>query len=346
MENVSTKKLAHFNIPDLHVFHSLANRFDYYSEILSIVERVGRVVSKYKQQGYTCISLLNGDVAHKGSPKDSLNNYAVQAIKLLLSYFDENYLNLGNHEFSYYKNNPIFTFIKEIEDPRVRANYPHIKCSSLVEDLRVIPMLEYEDFEIVFTPYKYLPIRGNKPISHLVMHDDLLSNHSHNRLSTEMPEYQIKRVFVNENEFDYIYCGHSHRIRETWQHGNTTIYNMSSLGRSNVNEIDDSFRHRIIPVIISEDGYFKEVVDEALTLHKREDVVDETKLEKSRLLYQNTKERKEVRGSLAISQTKNPIEALEEDIELADNPNLSSILEILKQGRLVGYEEVKIRSGV
>lgn len=345
-ENVVTKKLAHFNIPDIHAFHSLANRYDYNAEIIAIIERVGRIVQKYKMQGYTCISLLNGDVAHKGTAKDSLNDYATQAIKLLLSFFDENYLNLGNHEFSYFKNNPIFKFIRQIEDPRVSANYPHIKCSSLVDDLRVVPMLEYEDFEIVFTPYKYLAIRGTKKYSHLVMHDDLVSDHAFNRLSTEMPEYRFKRKFVNPNEFDYIYCGHSHRIRETWQHGTTTVYNLSSLGRSNVSEIDDSFRHRIIPVIISEDGYFKEVVDEALTLHKRADIVDEAKLEKSRAAYENTKDRKQVRESLSISQTKNPIEALTEDIEVAENPNLNAILEILKQGRLVGYEEVKLRAGV
>ncbi|MFF2798160.1 metallophosphoesterase [Lysinibacillus xylanilyticus] len=343
MESVSTEKVAHFNIADVHAFHSLANRYDYNAEVLGIIERVGRVVYKYKMQGYKCMSLLNGDVAHRGSTKDDLNDYATQAIKLLLSYFDENYLNFGNHEFSYFKNNPIFKFINKIEDPRILANYPHLKCSSLVEDLRVVPILEYEDFEIVFTPYGYLPVRGSKPISHLVMHDDLLSDHAYNKLSTEMPEYKIKRKFVNQNEFDYIYCGHNHMIRETWQYGKTTVYNLSSLGRSNVNEVDDSFRHRIIPVILSEDGYFKEVVDEAITLHKREDIVDEAKLEQSRVAYAASKERNEVRESLTISQTRNPIQALEEDISIAENPNLNVILDILKQGRLVQYGEVKIR---
>lgn len=343
MGSAFTKKLAHFNIPDLHLFHSLANRYDYYGENITIIEKIGRLVNKYREQGYTCISLLNGDVAHKGSSKDTLNDYASQAIKLLLSYFDENYLNMGNHEFSYFKNNPIFKFIKEIEDPRILANYPHLKCSSLVQDLRVVPILEYEDFEIVFTPYKYLPIRGNKPISHLVMHDDLVSDHEFNRLGTEMPEYKMKRVFIPEGQFDYIYCGHSHMVRETWQHGTTCVYNLSTLGRSNVNEIDDSFRHRIIPVITSESGIFKEVVDEVITLHKREVIVDEEKLKKSRQAYENTKERKQIRQSLAISQTKNPMEALEEDIDIADNPNLNVILEILKQGRLVNYQEVKNR---
>lgn len=344
--NASIDKIAHFNIPDLHIFHKLANRYDYNAEIISIIERVGLTVSRYRSQGYKCISLLNGDVAHKGSARDHLNDYSTQGIKLLLSFFDENYLNMGNHEFSYYKNNPIFKFIKNIEDRRITLNYPHLNCSSLVDDLRVVPILEYEDFEIVFTPYKYLPVRGTKKISHLVMHDDLVSNHAFNKLSTEMPEYKMKRVFVGEGEFDYIYCGHSHMIRETWEHGSTTVYNLSSLGRSNVNEVNDDFRHRIIPVIISEGGYFKEVVEEVITLHKRADIVDEEKLEKSRLVYKNTKERKEVRESLAISQTLNPIEALEEDIEASDNNNLSSILEILKQGRLVTHQEVKIRSGV
>lgn len=345
MENVSTNKIAHFNIPDIHAFHSLANRYDYNAEIVSIIERLGRMVKKFKMQGYTCISLLNGDVAHRGSSKDTLNDFAFQAIKLLLSYFDENYLNVGNHELSYYKNNPVFKFIKEIEDTRLLQVYPHLKCSSLTEDLRVVPRLEYEDFEIVFTPFAFNPIRGDKKYSHLVMHDDLVSDHSFNKLATEMPEYKMRRKYVKESEFDFIYCGHSHLIRETWQHGDTTVYNLSSLGRSNVNEVNDSFRHRIIPVILSENGYFKEVVEETITLHKRVDIVDEKKLEKSREAYQAAKERKQTRESLSISKTKNPIEALAEDIEVSENPNLSVIFDILKQGRLVTYNEVKIIVG-
>jgi len=341
MESASTKKIAHFNIPDVHAYHSLANRYDYNAEIISIIERLGRTVQKYKMQGYTCISLLNGDVAHRGSTKDTLNDYAFQAIKLLLSYFDENYLNMGNHEFSYYKNNPIFKFIREIEDERIVSSYPHLKCSSLTQDLRVVPILEYEDFEIIFTPYGFRPERGEKEFSHLVMHDDLVSDHAYNKLTTEMPEYRMKRKFIKPDVYDYIYCGHSHLIRETWAHGTTTVYNLSSLGRSNVNEVNDSFRHRIIPVILSEDGYFKEVVEESLTLHKREDVIDEVKLEKSREAYQASKDRKEVRESLSISRTKDPIEALTEDIEVSENPNLGIIFNILKEKRLVTYREVK-----
>ena len=340
MESVSTK-LAHFNIPDIHAYHSLANRYDYNAEVIAIIERIGRLVQKYKMQGYTCISLLNGDVAHRGSAKDTLNDYASQAIKLLLSFFDENYLNLGNHEFSYYKNNPIFKFIHEIEDDRVSRHYPHIKGSSLVEDLKVVPKVEYEDFEIVFTPYGFTPIRGEKPISHLVMHDDLVSDHAYNKLTTQMPEYRMKRKFLDASLFDYVYCGHSHLICETWRHGETTVYNMASLGRSNVTEVDDSNRRRIIPVILSENGYFKEVVDESISLHKREDVVDEVKLEKSREAYQQAKDRKQVRESLSISQTKNPIEALGEDIEISDNDNLRTIFGVLQQGRLVTYREIK-----
>ena len=340
MESASTK-LAHFNIPDIHAYHSLANRFDYNAEIIAIIERLGRLVKKYKMQGYTCISLLNGDVAHRGSSKDTLNDYAFQAIKYLLSFFDDNYLNLGNHEFSYYKNNPIFKFIRQIEDGRVLRHYPHIKCSSLTEDLKVVQRLEYEDFEIVFTPYGFTPVRGNKPISHLVMHDDLVSDHAYNKLISEMPEYRMRRKFLEANKFDYVYCGHSHLIRETWTQGNTTIYNLASLGRSNVTEINDAQRQRIIPVILSENGYFKEVVEETITLHKRQDVVDEDKLQKSREAYEKAKDRKQVRESLSISQTKNPIEALAEDIEVSDNDNLKAIFSLLQQGRLATYRQVE-----
>lgn len=346
-EDVRTKNLtAFFNIPDIHAYHSLANRYDYHAEIMGVADRIGRLVAKYREQGYRCISLFNGDVAHRGSAKDSLNDYATQIIKLLLSYFDENFLNIGNHELSYYKNNPIWKFIMEFEDQRLITNHPYIKCTSTTQDLRVVDKLEYEDFEIVFTPYKYKPVRGKKRYSHLVMHDDLISNHAHNKLSTEMPAYKMNRVFVDKDEFDYVYCGHSHMIRETWLHGTTTVYNLSTLGRSNVNEVNDSFRHRIIPVIISEDGYFKEVIEESITLHKREDIVDEEMLEQKRELYQETKERKDVRKRLSISQTKDPIQALTEDIEVADNPKLTAILSILKQGRLVRYEEIKIMTEV
>lgn len=340
MVTVTTNKIAHFNIPDLHAFHSLANRIDYNSEILSIVQRLGLMVTKYKQEGYQCIALLNGDVAHRGSTKDTLNDYASQIIKLLISYFDETYLNFGNHEFTYYKNNPILKFIRDIEDPRIRKFYPHIVGTSLTPDIKVVPELTYTDIGIGFTPYGMVPAPIQKKYRHMVMHDDLMSDNALNRLTFEMPEYKIHRRVLMPDEYDYVYCGHAHLVCEQWNMGETLIYNMASLGRSNAAEVRDDMRHRIIPVIVVEDGYFKEVIEEPLTLHKRVDVIDEEKLLKSQLAYQATKARKETRESLTINQSVNPLEALMDDVHLSENPFLISIMDIIKQGRLVNYKEV------
>ena len=338
---IAVTKIAHFNIPDLHAYHSFANRYNYEDEIISIVMRLEKIVTKYRNEGYKCISLFNGDVADRGNPNDLLNNSATQIIKYALSLFDENYLNFGNHEFSYYKNNPIYKFIKEIEDTRVTEMYKHLKPTSLLGELRVVPRIEYEDFEIVFTPYGMRPVRGPKKISHLVMHDDLLSDHAHNKMVTDMPQYKIRRRYIDAGLFDYVYCGHNHRIRETWMHGETKIYNMSSLGRNNAAEVVDETRFRIIPIILSENGFFKEVVDEPITLHKREDVIDLVKLEKSQIAYQNAKDRKELKESLSASFVESPLEALTDAVELAENKLVIKMLDVLKQGRVVNYYDFK-----
>lgn len=341
MENVATNKIAHFNIPDLHAFHSLANRLDYYSEILSIVERFGLIVNKYRRMGYKCIALYNGDVAHRGSTSDALNDKAVQIIKYMNSHFDECYVNFGNHEFTYYKNNPILKFIKEIEDVRITESFPNIQGTSLTPDIRVVAELSYEDFEIGFTPYGFLPMAGTKEIKHMVMHDDLMSANAYNRLAVEVPNYKFTTVSLAQDTFDYVYCGHAHLVSEKWQHGKTTIYNMASLGRSSVSEIKDEMRSRTIPIILSENGYFKEVAEETITLHRRADVVDEEKLLKSQEAYQAVKRRKLVREALTLHQSMNPLEALMEDIELSGDPYMKAIMDIVNEGRLVRFRDVR-----
>lgn len=347
MEYVTTKpiftkgKIAHFNIADMHLFHTLANRVDFLGEGLAIIDYIGSLVDRYKRQGYTCVSLLNGDVAHKGSATDSKNDPVAQAIKLLLSFFDENYLNIGNHEITYHKNNPIYKFIDSIEDERVIRRHPQIRTSSLLRDLRVVPILEYNDFEIVFTPYGEYPERGTREKSILVMHDDLLSAHARNKLASEMPMYKIKPYGIPDETFDYVFCGHNHMVLEKWESGSTQIYNLASLGRSNVKEVDDSFRQRIIPIILSEDGNFSKIAEESITLHPRCDIVSEQEVEESKSKYEVQKDRAEVRKQLAISSTTNPLEALEIDIEASGNNELSIMFGILKSGRVVSYKEVK-----
>src|SRR5690606_4256580 len=103
-----------------------------------------------------------------------------------------------------------------------------------------------------------------------------------------------------EDAFDYIFCGDQHMAYEQWYLGKTKVYNLSTLGRTNINEIDDSFRERMIPVIISENNKFKEVVDEPIVLHKRSTIVDESLVEVNREKYLHTKDRKELRESLSI----------------------------------------------
>lgn len=347
MESVITKsintegRIAHFNIPDLHLFHKLANRVNYIDEMLAVIDNIGAIVEKYKSRGYTCVSLLNGDVAHKGSPTDSKNDPVAQAIKLLLSFFDENYLNIGNHEISYHKNNPIFKFIQNIEDTRVIIRHPYIRTSSLIQDLRVVPKLEYSDFEIVFTPYGEYPVRGEKEKSFLVMHDDLISSHARNKLKADLPQYKIKPYAIPENEFDYVFCGHNHLVFEKWTSGITKIYNMASLGRSNVSEVKDDFRQRTIPVILSDNGIFNSIAEETITLHKRDVIVYESMVEESKDKYEVQKEREEVRKKLAISNSENPLEALARDIVMSGVKELEVMFDIVRSGRVISYKDVK-----
>lgn len=339
MENANIKR-AHFNIPDLHAYYKLANRFDYYAEILAIIKKVGQIVEKYRAMGYECIALYNGDVAHQGSKSDSLNDYAVQAIKLLNSYFDECYLNFGNHEFTYHKNNPILKFIHEIEDRRVLRTHPYLTPTSTVPIIRAVMMLEYEDFEIMFTPYKMKPLRGTKKYSMLIMHDDLVSDRGLSNIARALPNWDFQRLNEDVSEFNYVFCGHAHLAYDIWDVGGTKIYNLASLGRTTAKEVIDSDRKRTIPIILSEGGYFKEVVEEHLLLHKRADVVDETQVEAAQEAYSLTKEVKEIARDLSYSDNLNPIEALLEDISLGVNPAIPQMVRILQQGRLVSWKDI------
>lgn len=338
-ESVSIEKEAIFIITDLHFYHSLANRYDYFAENLSIIERIKRIVTRYRQEGFTKITcILGGDVAHRGSANDLLNDKATQLTRYILSLFDQNFANLGNHEFTYFKNNPLWKFIKEIEDDRIKSRYPHIKGTSLIEELRVIPRLEYEDFEINFCHFSMIPTKGDKEKSILVMHDKLLSDAAYTKMNSLAKGYRVMRSLVQEDMFDYVFCGDQHMSYEKWNLGKTLVYNLSTLGRTNVLEIDDGFRERLIPVILVENGKFAGIEDELIILHKREDIVDEEKVAVSQAKYQEVKARKEALDAMGYAMSDSPIESLVQDLKNSEQTTLLQVLEQIVSGKLVEYK--------
>ena len=115
-------KSAYLIVSDLHDFYkNLENRVDYVGEIEFVKEHILEVGLKYRNLGYEVNIILLGDVFHRAYQDVNAavisNNFWVISKKL----FKHIYCVIGNHETSYYSNNPFYTLVSEIKSKKMQT---------------------------------------------------------------------------------------------------------------------------------------------------------------------------------------------------------------------------------
>lgn len=308
-------KNAYLVVTDLHLsYKNLRNRLDYREEMNNICKELLSLATTYSGQGYEVTLLLLGDVFHR-----SYNNIFNACNDNNFFYlwhqtFGKIYSVVGNHELSYYQSNPFYTLVSDIKSDRVRGImnrvWHPVGSSGVIE---VVDTLQDGEVNFIFNHYSTgiaAPEPGMKNIG--LFHTDLVSPEILQTSDMRSGLHSFANPVDIEgsnilNGYDYCFFGHLHTIYGTFIDNNGTyLCYLASLGRTNVNEVSDTFLERNVPVICIEDGLFTRADDNKFFLRKRADCIKESALQETQ--EQAEVQREKIAIKSAVSVGDDPIE--------------------------------------
>ena len=273
--DVHQSKNAYLIITDIHMTYvKKENRFNYQKEIDVVFEQIHCCIDKYHAQGYRVTLLFLGDVFDKGylSTFDGIgaNNYFI----CLRNKCEAIYSVIGNHELSYYNNNPFFTLTTKIDSEKLqKVRNKVFTPKGLINVIDIVDILQ--DGEVMFhfnhygTPVS-VPVEGMKNIG--LFHQDIVCNEileeSKRRLSEKKlwgsQPIDFEKTYPLAG-YDYCFLGHLHKVYGMWKWSDdytgkeTMLYYLASLGRPNYTEVNNNFLERNLPAVLVEEGKLKNV---------------------------------------------------------------------------------------
>lgn len=314
-------KSAYLIVSDLHDFYkNLENRVNYLGEIEFVKERILEYGLKYRDAGYEVNIILLGDVFHRAyQDVDAAvisNNFWVISKKL----FKHIYSVLGNHETSYYTNNPFYTLVSEINSKKMSSVLNKVYTPRGLDNVFEV-VDEVIDGNVVFH-FNHYGCAISRAIENKVniglYHQDIMNSEILRLMQTTYHNdvYAPKLMeFDNVDIFDgfaYNFFGHMHQVYGTWGYTNpkngksTVLCYLASLGRSNVTEVNDCFLERDIPAVLIEDNVYDRVEHNLFMLPDRQSSVKEEIVREQKAAYKIVKEQRELRNYSPLGD--NPVE--------------------------------------
>lgn len=343
-------KQACIIISDLHVMNSNNdNRKNYNSEIVLVINKIKEVLAKYKSEGYAVKLLFLGDIIDR-SYKDIFKAIWIYSIFYYLkNNADGCYCVLGNHEFSFYTNNPFWSFVNKIESSKINKVVSKTWApQGIFPVIRVVDHLEIGDTVFHFNHH---PTPCNKPIAgkvniglfHKAFAPKGVITEMQNNYKLDIWEDSIEKVNDDSTVFEgynYAFLGHMHKMYGKYYYKNdntgweTYLYYLGSLGRPNQTEVQNSFLERNLPTVIIEDDKFQRVEDNLFNLKSREDCVIEKVVEQRKEVYEEKKAKQVFTKTVSLQD--NPMEAVRE--VLAQAPGVLRRFEEYQETDTLIYE--------
>ncbi len=334
---------VYLKITDLHQRdRNFTGRKDYAKESARVWDKVLSVVTKYKDAGYEVVIILMGDLFHSGYidiTEAILANNRIIHLRMLVR---DIYFVIGNHELTYYKDNPMWTLVTEIRSARVRAIQKKVW-----QPRGIMPIMHVEDelidgnVRFIFNHYgtgvAVAPLDGKTNIG--VFHQDLYAKDIHQAMEASYGTVIFEHIPVYFDQgtqlygYNYASFGHAHQFYGKFKYvcektGYTTIINyLSTLGRTSSAEVIDGMLERNIPAYIVKDGELITVEDNLFLLEDRASTVIEEIVVSAREKRKEAKQLKQ--DTLFTKQSDDPIENIR--IHFASNKVTSSVLNDLLQ---------------
>lgn len=331
-------KTAYLLVSDLHMHvKQKDNRYDYAAEIDDVCSKLVKIGMRYKEAGYTVIMLLLGDVFDR-SYNDVFgavqgNNFFVMWSML----FGKIYACMGNHEFSFYRSNPFYTLVTNIESEKVSRKMNNVWAPmGVLPIIRVIDQLQDGEVNFYFNHYG-TPISTptTEGVNIGLFHQDLACKQVLQDMRAKFGESAFGIEIRLEdysffNVYNYCFFGHNHKIYGTWQTDSGCYLSyLASLGRPNVTEVNDQMLERDIPAILVNDGEFEHAENNKIMLMSRSECVKEEVVTKQQEAYAIRKEFVQAKTHFVGNQE--PLQNLK--TYYCDNPYMLAIMEgILNSG--------------
>lgn len=333
-------------ITDLHDHDKKKdNRVNYSAEIQYVKSKILNLALTYKQQGYSVNAIFLGDIFDRGfgSATSGIKGYTF--FLNLLDYCDKLYSVIGNHELSFYSNNPFYTCITHIDSEKIKKVKGKIHQPLGTYDLISVPdTLRVNDVNFIFNHYgTKIGEPENGCINIGLFHQEIVCNAIVEQMQQSFTGQYIAGQTIDYSKvgvfdgYDYAFMGHNHKIYGQWDFVDDNsgercvIQHLASLGRPNVTEVNDKFLERDIPAVLIEDGKFRGIQHNLFNLMSYSECVLAAVVE--------TKKRKatEIKTRMAIKSytplTDDPIQNIIGNF-MSSSPELAVILqEIEKTGK-------------
>jgi hypothetical protein len=351
-----SKGTVYLSITDLHWRDdNIQGRVSYRKEQEHAFNAVNAVAHKYKSQGYKVVGLSLGDLNDRDYDKVIEATISANRISYWRTLFDEIYVVLGNHELTYYDENPFWGLFSDMES----KNIPKYLSSRVFQPRGVHNMVRVVD-ELVDGEVRFLfnhygcPIQkpisdGKKTIG--LFHQDLYAKAiiEDIKINRGVDVYEHTPVYFDTSDvlygYDYCFLAHMHMLYGEWEYvceqtGYVSVLEfLSTLGRTNHLEISNDFLERNIPAIIVVDGKFVAKEDNKFNLMTREECVIEeivTAVAEKRKIAKVKKE-----AQLRVNRSDDPIENIRLSLQAKNKSALVYIFDsLLDKGTFPLEEEI------
>lgn len=313
-------RIAWLIVSDLHLYYkNISSHLDYVQEMLDVRQKILNVAIKYRKDGYEKVNLLLlGDVFHRSYTKVDTAVYDSSFFMMWHEKLGECFSVVGNHELSFYKSNPFFSLVRDIESENVTKISNKVwSPNGLLPIIRVVDRLDCGNVSFYFNHNQcgvQKPEPGNVNIG--LFHQDIVCKEIVGAMEAKLGS----DVFANTIDFDstdvfsgYNYCffGHMHKVYGTWQlDSGTVLCYLASLGRTNVSEVNNTFLQRNIPVVKIEGETFTGIDDNFITLPSFEECINPIVAQENKEQYEVTKEKQAARQYVPLQD--NPIDGIKQ----------------------------------
>jgi DNA repair exonuclease SbcCD nuclease subunit len=285
---------------------------------MQIREELVKTALRYKQNGFEKVNLLLlGDVFHRSYVKVDSAMYDCSFFIMWREKIGDCFSVVGNHELSYYKSNPFFSLVSEIESQKLAGVSDRVWApNGLLPVIRVVDSLECGNVRFYFNHNRAGISRPevDGSINIGLFHQDVVCSQikkaAEARLGSDIwgtvTDFESTDVF---DGYDYCFFGHMHSIYGTWKLENGTVLcYLASLCRTSVTEVNDNQLERNLPVVKVVDSKFDGIDDNFIRLPSYEECIDHSKVLLNKENYQQAKVMKLARSYSPLDD--DPMESL------------------------------------
>lgn len=307
MENV------YLVISDLHMIcNDNSARIDYQAETNHVIKNLVAVIDKYKALECKVYLIFLGDIIDRSFNDVTKGIIANNKMIYLRQKCDGAFSVLGNHEFSFYKDNPFWSMLTEIKSIKMKSI-----LNKTWQPLGFLPILDVqdtiEDGNVIFNFNHYgapigKPITGKTNVG--LFHQDIVCKDIVKDMKSchDFDLFEKDPIYFDNTSilygYDYAVFGHLHKIFGRWTYKcdrtgwQTKLMYNASLGRPKHDEVVDNFLERDITAFIVLNGELKCVEENRFLLMSREQCVKEDVVALHSEKYETQKEIKTSIGNL------------------------------------------------